>query len=275
MASNWDHIPSDDLVVVGKELEAGSFQRVEWDQTVRVYNLRSLTYENDRLEALAGIAATAARLWNSRYLAGLWEQDMESQLGWRLDGSALDYDWKWRQPRGPSWSWASVDGPVCDVVRFFRSETPRGAIIISCETRLAYPENHFGRVLSGRLTVEGFLVQASKADPSWLEDTCMDSDAQVVNNDDLEDMWCLLLGCAPDNGMESDGIPQWDGLFLSCLPDGTFTRLGHFRQYLDSDLWIDKDMSSDEYYSELEEEQLVGPEARFPIEGSRRTIVIV
>lgn len=103
----------------------------------------------------------------------------------------------------------------------------------------------------------------------------MDSDAQVVNNDDLEDMWCLLLGCAPDNGMESDGIPQWDGLFLSCLPDGTFTRLGHFRQYLDSDLWIDKDMSSDEYYSELEEEQLVGPEARFPIEGSRRTIVIV
>lgn len=128
MASNWDHIPSDDLVVVGKELEAGSFQRVEWDQTVRVYNLRSLTYENDRLEALAGIAATAARLWNSRYLAGLWEQDMESQLGWRLDGSALDYDWKWRQPRGPSWSWASVDGPVCDVVRFFFAQRHLGEL---------------------------------------------------------------------------------------------------------------------------------------------------
>ena len=267
--------PSEDLVVVSKEFKAGSFQRIEWDQIVRIYTLRSLTYENDRLEALAGIAAIAAPLWNSRYYAGLWEQDMESQLGWRLDSSALEYDWKWREPQAPSWSWACVDGPVCNVVRFVRSETPRGARVISCDITLAYPENHFGWVLSGYLTIEAFVVRASQADPSWLKDTCMDSDAQSVREEDLDDIWCLLLGCAPDNGMETDEFPQWDGLLLRCLPDGTFKRLGQFRQNLDRENWIDDNVSFEEYYSELEDEQLVGPEARFPVEGSRRTVVIV
>jgi hypothetical protein len=267
--------PSEDLVVATKEFEAGTLQRVEWDQVVRIYTLRSLTYPDDRLEAVAGIAAIAAPLWNSRYYAGLWEQDMEIQLGWRLDDSALLYDWKWREPQAPSWSWASVDGPVCNVVQFVRSETPRGARVISCEVTLAYPENSFGRVLSGRLTIEAFLVQARQANPSWLADTRMDSNAKSVKEEDLDDIWCLLLGCAPDNGMEADEFPQWDGLLLSCLPDGTFKRLGHFRQDLDRENWMDDEVSFDEYYSELEDEQLLGPEARFPVGGSRRTVIIV
>jgi hypothetical protein len=267
--------PSQDLVVVTKECKAGTLQRVEWDQLVRIYALRSLTNPDDRLEALAGIAAITAPLWDSKYYAGLWEHDMKSQLGWRLDNGAFLHDWNWRGLQAPSWSWASVNGPVCNVVQFVRSETPRGAKIISCEVTPAHSENPFGRVLSGRLTIEAFIVQARYADPSWLADTCMDFDAAHAKEEELDGMWCLVLGCAPDNGMGTDGVPQWDGLLLSCLPDGTFKRLGHFRQDLDREFWIDDEVSFDEYYTELEDEQSIGAEAIFPAEGSRRTVVIV
>jgi hypothetical protein len=103
----------------------------------------------------------------------------------------------------------------------------------------------------------------------------MDSNAKSVKEEDLDDIWCLLLGYAPDNSMEADEFPQWDGLLLSCLPDGTFKRLGHFRQDLDRENWMGGEVSFDEYYSELEDEQLLGPEARFPVGGSRRTVAIV
>lgn len=267
--------PSEDLVVVTKECKAGLLQRGEWDQIVRVYTLRSLTDGDDRLEALAGIAAITAPLWGSKYYAGLWEQDMESQLGWRLDNGTSQQDWDWRELQAPSWSWASVYGPVCNVIQIDRSETPRGAKIISCDVTPAQPENSFGRVLSGRLTIEAFIVQAVYADPSWLANTCMDFDAAEAQEEERDDLWCLVLGCAPDNGMGTDVVPQWDGLLLSCLPDGTFKRLGHFRQDLDRDVWMNVEMSFDEYYTELENKQSIGAEAIFPAEGSRRTVVIV
>lgn len=266
--------PSDDMVVAYKEFKVGFFQPIEWDQAVRIYTLRSLTCPDDRLEALAGLATVAAEMWNSRYYAGLWEYDMARQLGWRVDNSALFYDWKWRKPQGPSWSWASVDAPVCDVVQFVRSETPRGARFISCEVTLAHPENPFGQVLSGRLTLEAFMVEAQYAEPSWLDDTCMDSDGKRLNEETLDGMWCLLLGYAPDNGM-MDPLPQWGGIFLTSLPDGTFQRLGAFRQ--DLDRWNSNlgEVGFDEYYAELQCEKAIGPEAEFPMEGSRRTVIIV
>lgn len=69
---------SQGLVVAAKEFKAGTLQRVEWDQLVRIYTLRSLTDPDNRLEALTWIAAVVAPLWNSKYCAGLWEHDMES-----------------------------------------------------------------------------------------------------------------------------------------------------------------------------------------------------
>lgn len=267
--------PIHDMVVTTEECKAGSLQREQWDQAVRVYSLRSLTDPDDRLEALAGIAALTAKLWKSKYYAGLWEFDMENQLGWRVDSSIDLYDWRWRKLQAPSWSWASVYGPVCNVVRFCRSETSRDAKIISCDVKNAHPGNPFGRALSGRLTIEAFMIHARYADPSWLADTCMDLDASRPSDEQLDEMWCLVLGCAPDNGMAADEFPQWDGLLLSCLPDGTFQRLGHFRQTLDSETWFDSEMSFEEYLAELEAEQSVGAEAVFPEKGSRRTVVIV
>jgi len=151
------------------------------------------------------------------------------------------------------------------------------AQVMSCEVTPAHRENQFGRVLCGRLTIEAYLIKATHADLSWLADTCMDLDARSAKEDDYSKLWCLLLGCAPSNSMGTDGIPQWYGLLLSRLHDGTFKRLGCFSQDLDPDPdpWSDGEVSTEEYIAILKDEQSLGPEAKFPEGGQRRTVVIV
>jgi hypothetical protein len=135
-----DSPPSADLPIFNV-FKAGTLQRVQWDQLVRTYTLRRFKDPNDRLGALAGIVTELSSLWNDKYYAGLWEHGMLSQLGWRLDDSDVDYDGKWGRLEAPSWSWASVDGPVCNIIRWNRSEIPRGAQVMSCEVTLAHCEN--------------------------------------------------------------------------------------------------------------------------------------
>jgi len=108
-----------------------------------------------------------------------------------------------------------------------------------------------------------------------LADTCIDSDAVPAKEEDLGEMRCLLLGCAPDNGMGTDGFPQCGGLLLVYLPDGTFIWLGPFRQDLDRESWMDDEVSFDEYYTDLEGNHSLGSEARFSVEGSWEIVVII
>ena len=110
------------------------------------------------------------------------------------------------------------------------------------------------------------MVEEQYAEPSWLYDTCMGSDSEPVNEEDIDGMWCLLLGYAPDNGM-MDPLPQWDGIFLASLPDGTFQRLGVFRQDLDRWNFDYGEEAFHEYYAELEGEKVIGTEAEFPREN--------
>jgi hypothetical protein len=56
-----------------------------WDTLLNDYSNRALTYETDRLPALAGLASKVQRLLNSRYLAGIWECDLHGLMWVRLD----------------------------------------------------------------------------------------------------------------------------------------------------------------------------------------------
>ncbi|KAK0715425.1 heterokaryon incompatibility protein-domain-containing protein, partial [Lasiosphaeris hirsuta] len=82
-----------------------------WVNLVNSYSARSLTVERDRLPALSGIASRIGRLTESSYLAGLWAGDVLSGLCWsRRVPAAVGVS-----PgtyRAPTFSWASVDGPI-------------------------------------------------------------------------------------------------------------------------------------------------------------------
>jgi hypothetical protein len=88
-----------------------------WATVVEEYSLTSLTNSTDKLIAISGIAKSFADVTGQTYVAGMWRENLEHALLWRNSdrktytvGGAL-----FPQPniwRAPSWSWASVDGPV-------------------------------------------------------------------------------------------------------------------------------------------------------------------
>jgi hypothetical protein len=80
-----------------------------WRSIVRDYSRRFLTYSNDKLPAIAGIAARYNQVFEGKYLAGLWESSLLSELMWCSDRSDITRP---LVQRAPSWSWASVDGEV-------------------------------------------------------------------------------------------------------------------------------------------------------------------
>jgi hypothetical protein len=80
-----------------------------WRSIVRDYSRRFLTFPNDKLPAIAGVAARYADVFKSRYVAGLWEKYLLSDLMWCSERSAITRPYV---QQAPSWSWASVDGEV-------------------------------------------------------------------------------------------------------------------------------------------------------------------
>ncbi|OCK78429.1 HET-domain-containing protein [Lepidopterella palustris CBS 459.81] len=83
-------------------------QRIEmWRKVVSEYSRRELTDPEDRLEALVGVASELRHLWKDQYVYGLWESCMVGLLAWKSSKKQHQ-----RSSRAPSWSWASLDGPI-------------------------------------------------------------------------------------------------------------------------------------------------------------------
>ncbi|KAF5530634.1 het domain-containing protein [Fusarium mexicanum] len=65
--------------------------------------------DRHRLPAVAGLASYVASLSGMKYKAGLWEEDILRGLAWRRSSAGYAK----RVPGGaPTWSWASITGPV-------------------------------------------------------------------------------------------------------------------------------------------------------------------
>jgi hypothetical protein len=188
-----------------------------WYDIVREYAARSLTDSRDKLAALSGIAMAYQNISESQYAAGNWEDHFPRFLLWRVagnqhpnpavrlgeqHGAALLYDMSnqdehsiGRRPtlppwlptagrtyyRAPSWSWASVDGPInylfeTDlVVKLRRPEDGDSALsrddegllpkFVSVQTNPEHEFNCFTQVDGGELVLEGIMVPL----PSTLE----------------------------------------------------------------------------------------------------------
>lgn len=97
-----------------------------WYSLVGTYTKREITYARDKLPALAGLAAEFSKIVKSKYLAGLWADDLRDGLAWYLpwvnskDQGGGGVNWplihnissRPKSYRAPSWSWASVTGRV-------------------------------------------------------------------------------------------------------------------------------------------------------------------
>ena len=80
-----------------------------WYNIVEDFTSRSLTYNEDRSPAIAGIAQRFGMIANDSYHAGLWRRDMIRGLPWCLSDTM---EMVIRSATTPSWSWASVNWGV-------------------------------------------------------------------------------------------------------------------------------------------------------------------
>ncbi|KAK2610064.1 hypothetical protein N8I77_003521 [Diaporthe amygdali] len=100
---------------------------ISWSSTVAEFSKREVTFERDRLPALAGLAARYREVTGYTYLAGLWLEEMPLSLMWRPVPRTLHNQQGLANHGAPSWSWASfnktVHSPHSSVVQKFAARS--------------------------------------------------------------------------------------------------------------------------------------------------------
>jgi len=143
------HIDSNDP----SEEAKSSFEA--WHQLVADYTARKLSFEQDKLVAISGLAAQFGAFNQDQYLAGLWRSHLASEIIWKCtdpENARVNSTYI-----APSWSWAAIDGPV--VMRPLRTDCKFECVveILDIETRLATGDL-FGSVKGGVLKLKGPLA---------------------------------------------------------------------------------------------------------------------
>lgn len=85
-----------------------------WRTMVSAYTRLYLSYEKDRLPAIAGVAQMfeKTRGLDSRYYEGIWSDSAVQDLAWEVWWGNKEKESHVRNEKVPSWSWASVSASI-------------------------------------------------------------------------------------------------------------------------------------------------------------------
>ncbi|KAK3072438.1 hypothetical protein LTR53_006806 [Teratosphaeriaceae sp. CCFEE 6253] len=147
-----------------------------WKAIVETYSKCTLTYDADKLVAIAGLAQRLQSWTKDEYFAGLWKQDLLLQLLWRPIGGAQRRSSQ--SYIAPSWSWASIVGGIVFDHRYgsgildtLRPASPgsihEGLLACVLDIRIQpVSKTVFGQISRGALRLKGRLIPATFALPS-------------------------------------------------------------------------------------------------------------
>lgn len=127
-----------------------------WHRTIHEFASRKLSFAEDKLPAVAGLAVEFSNLSADTYLAGLWRSQLPRELLWSTYPEL--HLLKPSKYRAPSWSWASVDNAIT-FDRMPPSNATCLASIIDCSVTPLSDISPFGQVRSGTLEIEAPLLQ--------------------------------------------------------------------------------------------------------------------
>ena len=128
-----------------------------WKHIVSRYSVKALTYDQDILPALSGMAKRARKAIKLKYLAGIWAEDLPSQLCWLTQAvyeGPKGGIWP-ENYRAPSWSWASIKGPI----RWGNLQKQRGDFHVLEASCTQSDDDPTGRVRGGYIVVEGSVFE--------------------------------------------------------------------------------------------------------------------
>jgi hypothetical protein len=128
-----------------------------------------LTYPEDKLSALSGLAGLLAKETRDTYLAGIWANHLPEDLFWRVyareeiiemkNGQGLVGEQRYGQVlssiskpktyRAPTWSWASIDANIMFIQLNFDH------VVSECVEHHIQPSGNdkFGRVKGGWIKI--------------------------------------------------------------------------------------------------------------------------
>lgn len=208
-----------------------------WCNFIQEYSWRDLTYQDDRLPALSGLAkdmySCLRRLGpaDPTYAAGIWRTDFHQGLLWFNFSLSRDVISKpLNALGGPSWSWATHDGdigfgltlhklrPACNIVSVSTTAVgpdPMGKLL-SGEIRLSGRLQHFSEFKLGGTTgceKAGFLEHVEEGEQRLVE-LCLDqgSRAEAVSIISKFGLWLLLVAFADHDSTSS--YTKCNGLVL-------------------------------------------------------------
>jgi hypothetical protein len=139
-------IPSGrDMVGMG----AGCTEYTVWYDLVSAYSGRKLTFPEDRLKAILGLAQLFLGIIRDEFVWGLWHQDLPAGLLWSVQATV-----PMMRLEAPSWSWASIDGELTFYIPSTKWGRPlRGSFEVTCdEISLTDSEGPHGTYQSGRFS---------------------------------------------------------------------------------------------------------------------------
>lgn len=216
-------------------LKTDRLRRHLWRDVLLDYLPLELSFAEDRLPALAGIAKYYQEALEGTYVAGMWKEDLLMQLGWQRDDKVFTTLRKGLNVALlPSWSWVSI----CGSIKFPNFDTPYEetwrANVISCEVKPQPPEAPFGQVKSGTLELDAYKLPLFDVHYLLKHGRCV-LDKPYDEKLDLGTQYrCLVLGLRVNtqnarNKKELNTIPEvLDGLCLKRVSDGIYQRIGFF-----------------------------------------------
>jgi hypothetical protein len=136
-------------------------RQTSWHQVVSVYSSCDLTFEKDRLPALAGLAEQVQQIREGRYLAGLWEDSLVADLTWERSRST-EIRAKNMNSSSPTWSWSAIGGVDFHVHNWDAEATSSPeqlCEVVEVEYTPLNISNPRGQVAHGKLTIRGHVME--------------------------------------------------------------------------------------------------------------------
>lgn len=140
-----------------------------FQMSVEVFSQKQLSFESDRLAAISGLGKEIARRTGSKYVAGLWAENLCKDLFFerKTRGPALERAQSLRElPKdGPSWAWPAHPGGVKWSAQLWNTSSSPGrqdSWRLECSDGPDFETTLAGSSIFGRVT-EGVLKLRTKA----------------------------------------------------------------------------------------------------------------
>ncbi|KAH7384507.1 heterokaryon incompatibility protein-domain-containing protein [Pyrenochaeta sp. MPI-SDFR-AT-0127] len=186
-----------------------------WLEVVEMYSQRSMSDQLDKFPAMAGIAERFQQAFNDQYNAGLWGNDMLIGLAWsrKLYSKSVrpyipSYGDGHETWRAPSWSWASLDGPVSySLILYVGAMLHRRATVYDVQVQPRLDNTLLDRLFLAHLWIEGWMRPVD-IEPATRWREMEHADVYILENHKPRSKYSLWRLNGPEPEVDDDEHPE-------------------------------------------------------------------